>query len=262
MNNNNIEQKLKKIEDEQFCSSFEAKTLSGIVCNNQLERWVPGFCGIHTENEHEQRYNLVSKFTQEKNVIDIACGSGKGSYIMATEGKATRVTGCDVDEETVRYASIKYAHDRIHHEVKDAEELYFRQKSDILVSFETIEHLNNPRIFLEQVKKNLTEGGTFFVSTPISSRPINKNPYNKYHKIEWGFTEFQKLISEYFIIDVIYVQLYNYKDKNIFIRIIKKILGRNVPMLLSDIVAWDSEKYPPQSMGHKFKGYQIIKCKI
>ena len=84
--------------------------LSGIVNEGRLERWLPGFCSPHTHKEHVARYDWVKAFARDKTVLDIACGTGFGSYMLATEGRAAKVTGWDNDERTIRYASIRNKH--------------------------------------------------------------------------------------------------------------------------------------------------------
>ncbi len=257
----NNEAQVQKIHDEQFCLSFELQTLSGILNRGELERWVPGFCNPHTELEHIQRYTWVSQFTHGNTVVDIACGTGKGSHIIATDGKAAHVDACDIDTEAVRYASIRYAHPVITHHVKDAETFTIEEPCDVVVSFETIEHLPHPEDFLTHVKSSLIDGGYFFVSTPISGKEVDTTPYNVHHVTEWGFTAFQALISSHFTIEEIYVQLYETKNTNKIKRLIKKILGRSESVVLSDITVWNEQEYPAKSMGVTHKGYQIIRCK-
>lgn len=208
-----------------YISEYENKILKGILFLNQLERWVPGCSHPHTEQEHESRYKWVSKFSKGKIVLDLACGTGKGSYIIASSGKAKKVIGGDIHKATVQYAIYKYAQNNLNYKVIDAEKIENVQiKPDLVVSFETIEHLKNPMVFLSGVKKILNEGGKLIISTPISELEHNPNPYNQYHVQEWNIIEFSKLVSIFFQNIEVYQQVGDktYQGKTIFDRILPK----------------------------------------
>ena len=79
-----------------------------------------------------------SNLTKDKNILDIACGSGFGSYIIATDGKAKQVIGVDLDNDAIRYANHKFHHDNIKRFVGDAVKFKYKEKFDIIISFETI----------------------------------------------------------------------------------------------------------------------------
>jgi len=55
--------------------------------------------------------------------------------------------------------------------------LQLNQPSDVVISFETIEHLNNPVVFLSQLHNALRDDGLLLLSTPINptSEPLSLN---------------------------------------------------------------------------------------
>ena len=57
--------------------------------------------------EHMHRYLFAANFVSNKTVLDISCGEGYGSYILAQKAKS--VIGCDIDEDIVKKAKQKYA---------------------------------------------------------------------------------------------------------------------------------------------------------
>lgn len=257
-----IKQNTNTLEDQITCLNFELKTISKIVNLGQLERWVPDYCNPYTNNEHIERYIWVSNFVNNNYVLDIACGVGKGSYILAEKGKAKKILGCDLDEETIQYASIKNKHPLIKFEVANAETIENDNKFQTIISFETIEHLKNPRKFLASVKNLLEKDGYFFVSTPVSKKEINNNPSNTYHEIEWGFLTFQNLVKEYFEIENIYIQLYQKRD-NILQKILKKLLKINQSKILNNMTPflWSNKPSLKRQINNN-GGYQILQCKI
>src|SRR4029453_6994984 len=99
-------------------------------------------------------------------VLDAACGVGYGSYILANSG-AHWVTGIDVSEDAISYAKKHYAQSNVTFKKCDAEQLsLLGEVFDIVISFETIEHLNQPRKFIQEVHRSLKRGGLFICSTP------------------------------------------------------------------------------------------------
>ena len=214
--------------EEIFCLKYELDTLSNVILRNESERWVPGFLHRQTENSHVERYNLACNYTIGKNVIDIACGIGKGTNLMATKGNAKTVKGFDIEYDAVRYAKWRNGNDNVEFDVKNAEKLEIFNEFDVAVSFETVEHLPNYKDFFLSIKNCLKPGGVFLVSTPISAMTVDKKPLNPYHIQEWGFNEFQRIISEFFDIEKIYVQLYpevkiQPVKRNLPLRIIRKL---------------------------------------
>jgi 2-polyprenyl-3-methyl-5-hydroxy-6-metoxy-1,4-benzoquinol methylase len=206
----NVMDRIDEIIEENFCLKFELDTLAEVLLRSQSERWVPGFLHTSTEYSHTERYKLACTYSQGKRVIDIACGIGKGSYMLASQGNALSVSAYDIEPEAIRYASWRNRHNKINFNVANAEKIDFINQFDLAISFETIEHLPNPDFFLKNIYNALVAGGNFIVSTPIAFGSINLEPSNPYHVQEWGFRTFQELLKPYFHIDEVYVQLYPY----------------------------------------------------
>lgn len=160
------------------------------------ERLIPGMHEVSLFKEHEDRYNFVTPFVKGKSVVDIACGIGMGTQLLRDAG-ATQVIGVDKDASALDYAREEYQ-DCIF--VKsDAQHLPLDNSSaDIIVSFETIEHLEDPARFLKECKRVLKSGGLFICSTP--NRSVNSwwgsNPY---HLREFLPEEFLQLAGSFFV---------------------------------------------------------------
>ena len=259
---------LPTIEEELFCTRYELEILSGIVNHNMLERWVPGFCNPYTHKEHVCRYNWVKDFVKNKKVIDIACGSGFGSRIIAADGSAASVLACDIDERSVKYASIKNRHPHLSFQVQDAENIAAENKFDVAISFETIEHLHKPQAFLKGISNALNDDGTFFVSTPIARVPQNDKPDNVYHVTEWGFERFQNIIKEFFEIKDIYLQLYSLPpaiDNRKISKALRKAgitkVNPHKPVERVEPFKWQPAEIPAATIGTEWLGYQIVQCR-
>jgi len=150
------------------------------------------------------RYAFAGQFVKNKTVLDIACGAGYGSSYLLSKG-AKIVTGGDISEETIEYAKARYRKDNLNFLPLDAQQrLPFADSSfDVVVSTETIEHLENHENFLAECRRVMKSGGTFICSTPNKeAMPLNptnpEKPSNPYHVKEYSVNEFQQLFSKYF----------------------------------------------------------------
>ncbi len=140
-------------------------------------------------------------------VLDAACGVGYGSALIARAG-AKSVLGIDIDPRTIAYAGEHFARPRVGFTEVAAEQLtQLGRTFDVVVSFETIEHLHEPARFLAEVRRVLRPGGLFICSTPnrdfAGKEEKNANPY---HLSEMSFAELIEAFSLHFDIEEQYHQ--------------------------------------------------------
>ena len=104
------------------------------------ERYVPAELG-EIRVEHMHRYAAALKLAAGKDVLDVACGEGYGSRLIA--GVARAVTGVDISADAIGHANRAYGGlGNLAFRQGSATELPLADKSfDVVVSFETIEHL-------------------------------------------------------------------------------------------------------------------------
>ncbi len=160
------------------------------------ERMIPEYHNQRTFYvEHMARYFFACQFVKDKTVLDIACGSGYGTKLLADAGAQT-VIGVDNACEAVDYAKKWYNADTIQFILGDALQIPIADHSiDVIVSFETIEHVTAPETFLQECKRVLTPDGLLIASTP------NKGTYpsgNQFHVKEFTFREYNDLLKPYF----------------------------------------------------------------
>lgn len=157
--------------------------------------------------EHIQRYHFAKDFSIDREVLDIACGSGYGSYFLAKTGSRS-VKGVDISKEAIHYCKRRYRCNNLAFSVMDATKLQFPACTfDTVISFETIEHIKDCNLFLAELKRVLKPNGVIVISTP------NKEVYgrlggdaHKFHVKEFYLDEFKELISRYFNIQGLYGQ--------------------------------------------------------
>src|SRR5437762_9292288 len=104
------------------------------------ERFLPG-CTGEIAYEHWHRYAFARRFVTGKRVLDAACGEGYGTALLSTVASA--IVGVDIDAETVAHASACYGGGaRVRFVEGSCTDLPLSDASiDVVVSFETVEHL-------------------------------------------------------------------------------------------------------------------------
>lgn len=162
------------------------------------ERYVPWMSGAEIHYEHLHRYAFVKQFVAGKNVVDLACGEGYGSSMLAEQ--AAQVIGVDIDEKTVLHATNKYVRDNLKYirgsitGVPLTDGIF-----DLAVCFEAIEHISEHDKLLSEVKRLLKKDGIFIVSTPNKSIYTDRPDYhNPYHVKELYYNEFVVLLKKHF----------------------------------------------------------------
>jgi len=234
------------------------------VCMEQ-ERLVP-IAGVDAEllAQHRARYVFASQFVPGKSVLDVACGAGYGAEILL-EGKPSRIAGVDVSPAAVEFARSRYSADNVEFLVGDAEHMPDIGKFDVVTSFETIEHLSRPELFLEGIGKRLSTGGRLIISTPIRrGGTLRTTPGNPFHVREWNEEEFDSLLSCHFGIRSRYFQFIVQKRAYPGSRTISKLLSRALtPAKCAAFMKFPVTREVPASLpGVLTKGYIIVVCTI
>lgn len=151
----------------------------------------PGVVALHVV-----RYEFAQPYCEGREVLDAACGAGYGSAILAE--RARRVVGVDVSEDAVSYARSRYAGDNLEFVTADVASLPFPDGSfDTVVSFETVEHLEHPQRFLDEVARVLRPDGVLVASTPHVPR-TDLSPANPFHRVELSRADFEVLLERRF----------------------------------------------------------------
>jgi ubiquinone/menaquinone biosynthesis C-methylase UbiE len=163
------------------------------------ERLVPGTPAWDLyQVEHKQRYQWALDYCQGKRVLDVACGTAYGSAILAQSG-AAQVVGVDISIEAV--APNGKRPPRLALANSDACKLPFKANTfDVVVSFETIEHLADPETLLAEISRVLKPGGVCVCSSPnrdfLPSSGVKE--LNPFHISEMSYAEFNHLFGRYF----------------------------------------------------------------
>jgi len=146
------------------------------------------------------RYLASRELVRGRHVLDIACGEGYGSAMLAET--AADVLGLDISPEAVAHATVTYGGiGNLRFDTASAASLPCDGETlDAVVSFETIEHLTagDQTRFIDEVHRVLRPSGLFIVSTP--NRPAyaqaSAEP-NPFHLHELDEAEFRKLLEPF-----------------------------------------------------------------
>ncbi|SDI69100.1 glycoside hydrolase family 99-like domain-containing protein [Alloyangia pacifica] len=162
------------------------------------ERHLPGVFSGTIELEHLHRYQLARSIAEGLDVLDIACGEGYGTDILATRAKS--VIGVDINEIAVKHASLSYQNPRASFRQGSATNIPLPDASvDLVVSFETIEHLEDHDQMMSEIRRVLRPNGTLMISSPNKLEYTDKPKYNNpFHVRELYTDEFIELVGRNF----------------------------------------------------------------
>ena len=171
------------------------------------ERYTPE-CPREMLYEHFARYAMALEFVAGKRVLDCACGEGYGSNLLAE--RALSVLGLDCSVTAVEHARGRYRRSNLCFDVADATALTIDSCVDVVVSFETLEHLAAQDAMLAGFKRALTADGLLLLSSPDKLNYSDIPGYNnEFHVKELYRSELEALLARHFK----HVRLYAQKLK-------------------------------------------------
>ena len=131
-------------------------------------------------------------------MLDAACGEGYGTALLATV--AASATGVDVSPQAIEHAKARYSSDSLEFRLADCLALPFEDDEfDCVVSFETLEHLENHDGLMTEFRRVLKPDGFLLLSSPDKAiyTDLQKNE-NEFHLRELYREEFETLLGKYF----------------------------------------------------------------
>jgi len=180
------------IEDEHFVP------INGLDLSPYIQ--AGDMSGIH----HLIRYKWALKVIADllpRNILDIACGAGYGSYLFAYQFPSASIIGADYDPKAVEFAKKTYSLPNLDYRVGDVlhwDETIGATVFDCIVSFDTIEHVAHREIMMENLVHHIHEAGWLLLSTPSGSLVNVLNPEWQYHRIEYSAASLYDFLRRYF----------------------------------------------------------------
>jgi SAM-dependent methyltransferase len=145
----------------------------------------------HNEEEHRARYVWAAALVTGR-ILDVACGTGHGSALLAARGE---VVGVDRDDVAVARARARVPDGDF--ELANIPPLPFGDdRFDAAVSFETLEHIRDDRGFAAELRRVVRNGGLVLISSPnrAATSPNTSPPPNPYHVREYLLPDFVELM--------------------------------------------------------------------
>jgi SAM-dependent methyltransferase len=141
---------------------------------------------------HLAVYEWIGERAEGLRVIDMACGEGYGSDVLASS--ALSVVGVDANPEAHEHARLRYGRANLRFECALIES--FAEPADAVVFLQTIEHLEDPGQALEHFRSLVRPSGAVFVSTPnvltLAPKGAERSD-NPWHVHEYRAAEFEEL---------------------------------------------------------------------
>lgn len=142
---------------------------------------------------HLERYQFAAQHAQGASILDMACGCGYGTFLLAQQHPDKQVTGVDLDPAAIAYAQQHYQRDNLQFICANAEQFSSKQPFDTIVSLETIEHLPCPLTLAANQVKLLSASGRLIASVPITPT-LDGNPH---HLHDFSHGSFLRLFAKF-----------------------------------------------------------------
>ena len=160
-------------------------------------------------NDHISRYELAGRYiSRGARVLDIACGVGYGSYVLAMQSQCRYILAVDQSKDAIEYGKAYYRSDKIQYRVGDC--LTTRLKTeffDVVVCLEIIEHIKQDKKLLDRLYLTLTKEGKLILSTPNELYMPYSEARFPYHVRHYTPQEVSDLLeSRSFMIESVYCQ--------------------------------------------------------
>ena len=187
---------------------MRAAVTAGWRARNALVRLVSGM-RLHGENicpavtndlyqAHRSIYDLASRYAEGR-VLDLGCGAGYGSHLLAEAG-AAEVIGIDIDPRNVRYARRRFRHPALRYEIADAEALPPLGRFELIVASNVMEHVTGPREVIVRLAASLSTEGMFLLAVPpiLDESSLRQNRDNPHHRSNLFVHEWMEIMKELF----------------------------------------------------------------
>jgi 2-polyprenyl-3-methyl-5-hydroxy-6-metoxy-1,4-benzoquinol methylase len=148
---------------------------------------------------HLAVYEWIGARVVGKRVLDMACGEGYGSAVLARGAES--VLGVDANPQAFEHARLRYARQNLRFERGMVENHGEPGAYDAVVFLQTIEHVQDPLAGLRHFRSLLAPGGAVYVSTPnvlTLAPPGADKSSNPWHIKEYRTHEFDALCRTVF----------------------------------------------------------------
>ena len=151
---------------------------------HSIERLVPDalapgdVTGHETLQLHLARYELAGRHARPGRVLDMACGVGYGTRLVADRAAGiVDAVGVDLSEDAIGYATAHYARPGVRYVQSDALAFHDAEGFDTVISLETVEHVADPERLIARLVSLVRPGGVLVASVPTTPS-TDVNPHH------------------------------------------------------------------------------------
>lgn len=168
-----------------------------------VDPYDPSYNQYWIKIEHLARYyfaHATLSTTPPPSLLDLWFGNGYGTSILSSLW--SDITWIDYNKKNVDYASAHNASTFLH---EDIDKLTSLPSVDAAVSFETIEHLEDPLHTLDMIYRSLTPWWTFICSVPnkqFERQNSDGKPSNEFHKHLFWRDQFATMLSDQWFLKI------------------------------------------------------------
>lgn len=152
------------------------------------------------ESIHLVRYWALRDVVKDKVVLDLGCGEGFGSSLLADY--ASRVIAIDADQTAIDEARVRFPSDKIDFLRCDAERVADHvdlSQISVVVACEVLEHVFEPELCLRRISDSLPTDAVFFATVPNDELSYRyRSDDNPVHLRKFTKSSFIDQVSEYF----------------------------------------------------------------
>lgn len=183
------------------------------------------------------RFNNIKKIINDieyepREILDAGCGGGLYSSYLSEKFPMSKIVACDVSNNVTRNLS-----PNVTFLVKDLSTLEFKNKFDLIVCIDVLEHITNDEKVIENFKMSLKDNGCLIIHVPrypLEYKYFIKNYHQEDHVRDgYGKKQLEYLLNKYNFEIITSISTFNAIDA--FIWEIGLILRKN---RLSKIVYW------------------------
>ena len=147
--------------------------------------------------------DVIKDFQSINTILDVACGCGYGSFLLAKSFPSAQVIGADYDINAIKYAHKNYSLPNLEYVFGDVtlwQETLGPTVFDCINSFDTIEHVQHREIMMENLVRHLDAKGHLLLSTPCAKPYLDLHPEWKCHYIRYNAIALYDFLKRYFTV--------------------------------------------------------------
>ena len=172
--------------------------------------------------DHTVRYDLALELLREQGrvnggaCLDVFCGKGYGTLMLSEAFPELCVVGVDGSKEAIDMANECYARSNNMFSWKLFPFSIAEQSNDLVACFESLEHVEDDQLMLNQILRSLKKDGVALISVPNQDEhPLEKNPH-QFHFRHYRHADFIGMVSQEYSIETWYGQnVYEFTDDGV-----------------------------------------------